>query len=412
LAVVPPVDSASGSTSGSPSVDEVVSIAVALRGALYRVDASALSGAESARMTETLASLEKAVIAKRCEAALRAIDCGEHAKAGSHNAGDWLGRMLGVTRDAARMQLAAVEAAAHVPGLSSAVSSGSLSLPQAAEIARTEAEVPGSADSLMARARGASFKWLKDEARRIREAAAKPEDLVAKQKAAQRATLWKDALGMLRGSFAFAPLRGVGAVKRLRTEADRLFRAARRAGDDETTPEQFMAEALLRLIEGKGQGKAGTTEVVVVVDLRSLLLGEVAPGGTCHIIGGGRIPVSEAIRLAEGAFIKAVTHDGVNVQSAAHYGRRRKIPAVMASALRLGAPPLFHGVACKDGCACELGLQWDHIDPVANGGPTSMSNLDPKCTPGHKVKTEADWAAGLLGRKVSRRRRGEGRGPP
>jgi hypothetical protein len=152
-----------------------------------------------------------------------------------------------------------------------------------------------------------------------------------------------------------------------------------------------------------------------VGDIRSFLAGSVQPGGTCHVMGGGPIPVAEAIALAENAFIKAVLHDGTEITHVVHYGRRRKLPAVLATALRLGSPPLFHGVACDDGCGCELGLQWDHIDPVANGGPTSMANLQGLCTPGHRVKTAADWASGLLGgKKVSRPRTGDGdgRGPP
>jgi hypothetical protein len=393
---------------------ELASAAAAVRSVVMRLDPAALSGPESALGANTLASLEKSLVAPRCALALRAVDCGEHVKAGSHSPSDWMGRMAGVTREEARAQLAAVESSGSVDGLAAAVKSGAVSWRQADEIARTEAEVPGSGAGLLGEARGASLKWLRDEARRIRTEAIKPEDLAARQRAERRMRTWKDALGMIRGSFALCPVEGVALLKRLQAETDRLFRSTRRAGDTDTTPEQLTADALVNLLNGEAGGRArsGGTEVVVVADIRSLLTGSLQPGGTCHVMGGGPIPVADVIALAERAFIKAVLHDGVDVTNVAHFGRRRKLPAALATALGLGAPPLFNGVACKDGCGCELGLQWDHIDPVANGGPTSIANMQGLCSPGHKVKTAADWAAGLLGRKVSRPRAGDGRGPP
>jgi 5-methylcytosine-specific restriction endonuclease McrA len=41
-------------------------------------------------------------------------------------------------------------------------------------------------------------------------------------------------------------------------------------------------------------------------------------------------------------------------------------------------------------------LEWDHVDPRANGGPTSFVNLEPLCWPHHQEKTERDRKAGLL----------------
>ncbi|MBV8297438.1 MAG: HNH endonuclease, partial [Acidimicrobiia bacterium] len=48
------------------------------------------------------------------------------------------------------------------------------------------------------------------------------------------------------------------------------------------------------------------------------------------------------------------------------------------------------------GCNRRHGLEWDHQEPVANGGPTSYTNLNPKCFPHHKEKTIQDRRAGLL----------------
>jgi hypothetical protein len=109
--------------------------------------------------------------------------------------------------------------------------------------------------------------------------------------------------------------------------------------------------------------------------------------------------------LAKDAFLKAVLHDGVAIHTVAHFGRH--IPATLRTALELGAPPDFEGVTCDEvGCDRRHGLEWDHVDPVANGGLTSLENLRPRCGPDHREKTEADRAAGLLGKKR------QGRDPP
>jgi len=56
-------------------------------------------------------------------------------------------------------------------------------------------------------------------------------------------------------------------------------------------------------------------------------------------------------------------------------------------------------VTCAEiGCDRRYGLEWDHVDPRANGGPTSLANLKPECKPHHWDKTERDRKAGILGR--------------
>jgi hypothetical protein len=99
--------------------------------------------------------------------------------------------------------------------------------------------------------------------------------------------------------------------------------------------------------------------------------------------------------MAKDAFLKVVLHDGVAIHTVAHFGRKK--PVHLMSALELGAPPEFGGVTCAiEGCERRYGLQWDHIDPVANGGPTTYENIQPLCGPEHREKTERDRKAGLL----------------
>ena len=59
---------------------------------------------------------------------------------------------------------------------------------------------------------------------------------------------------------------------------------------------------------------------------------------------------------------------------------------------------------CEPGCERRYGLEWDHIDPMANQGPTSFENLAARCYPHHQEKTKRDRAAGLPRRPEQRPR--------
>jgi hypothetical protein len=182
-------------------------------------------------------------------------------------------------------------------------------------------------------------------------------------------------------------------VNRLEAEARRRHRKGRREGSSDAF-EAHAADALVALTTGSGKGPSRRAEVVFVCDLRAFRRGRARSGEPCHLLGGGPVPVSVVAEEAEDAFIKAVTHDGVRIESVAHFGRH--IPAHLRTALELGAPPGFEGKACVD-CGRPFGLEMDHFDPVANGGLTAHDNLDWRCTPCHWAKTERDRAAGLLG---------------
>lgn len=390
---------------------DVIECAEVLLDTLGRLDPALLPGDTCGRVVECLVRVEKATAAARSETALRAVDCGEHGKAGYRHGSVWLARLLGVTRDEARAQLETARACAALPLVRDRLASGALSWRQAEEIAKTEAAVPGSHRQMADLAERSDLSALRAEGRGRRLRAIRPEDLDKKQKAAQSLRTWTNDFGNICGNFELAPVRGVAFLTRLQHETDRLFREALRAGR-RPTREQLAAEALLSLVSSGGTG-SGVTELVVVVGLRSLLAGTPQPGEPCHVIGGGPIPVPSVLDLAEDAFIKAVLYDGTKIDTVVHYGRRRKLPAVLRTALQLGAAPGFEGAVCaRDGCGCRFGLQWDHRDPWANGGPTSLANLDLLCVADHIEKTKRDRAAGLLGRRrVEWDDDGE-RGPP
>ena len=370
----------------------VLEQAAMLRAALAGFDPAVVSGDDAARIAEELAVTEKACAAARARAALRADECRSHERRGYADAADWLARMSGSSRGKAQAALACAGAVSRGSPTGEALAAGALSLEQAQVIARTESVCPGTETELLALAAQSSLAALEDEARRRRLAVVDPDELHERHHKARELRHWVDGEGMVRMAGALAPEVGVALMNRLDRQTDRL----RRATAQREPRAAHAADALVAMLTGEGSATRSSTDLVVVCDLDAYRRGHAHPGEPCHIVGGGPIPVSVARRLGQDAFLKVVTHAGGRIDTVAHYGRH--IPAELRTALELGPPPTFDGVDCVEaGCGRRYGLEWDHVDPVANHGPTSFDNLRPRCWPHHRAKTARDRAAGLLG---------------
>jgi hypothetical protein len=356
-------------------------------------EARLCSGEDCAAVVEELAATEKACAAARAAAAARAGECGAHRRKGFADAADWLARTTGTSTVEAKRELETARALDELPDTRAAVAAGELSLAQAHEVARTAAECPGSETELLGVAKTRGLKTLRDEGRKRRLGAIDPEDLHRRQHLARSFRHWRTDLGMVGFAGELPPEVGVPFVNRLDAETDRLRRQAKRQGSPEKR-DAYAADALLRLVAGAGQGKAGRADVVFVCDVAAYRRGHAHPGEACHIVGGGPVPVSLIRDVAEDdAFVKAVLHDGTRIHTVVHYGRH--IPAEVLTALELGAVPGFDGISCCE-TECDRHLEWDHVDPAANWGPTSYDNLKPRCYPHHQEKTARDRQAGLL----------------
>ncbi len=403
-----------------------------LLGELRAFEPGLWSGADCAALAVRLAAVEKACAAARVRAAARAAACGALPGAGAGDPAEWLARQTGTSGPRAREELETAEALAALPRTREAVEAGELSLEQAREIARTEADAPGSEAELLGVARTQSLRALKDRARKRRMDVLNIAELHRRRRGARYVRHWRNELGNVCGRFELPPEVGVPFVNRLDAETGRIRRAARRdhrtsapatsgsssataavrgagdgtggevraglvgAADAGLEPwEAYAADALVRMFEGGGRGKHDRADLIVVCDLNAWRRGHTHPGEVCHVIGGGPIPVEVAKELGKDAFLKAVLHDGVAIHTVAHLGRHR--PAELRTALDLGPPPDLDGVTCRqDGCDRRYGLEWDHIDPVANDGPTSYQNLQPLCWQHHQHKTHTDRNRGLL----------------
>jgi hypothetical protein len=362
--------------------------------ALAAFDPALVPGDECAVLAEALTRAAKLCETSGARAAARAIACGARGEAGDASAVEWLARVGGTSTGSVRASLATVQQVEENPPTQAALLAGELSLEQAAEIV----SVPEHEAELLEVAKTSGLRAVKDLARKRRCEGIPPEELHARQRAAREFKHWKDELGVIRFRGALPPESGVPFVNRLDAETDRQWRTARREGRREAHS-VLAADAFVELTSatGKPGAKSKGADLVLVCDLNAYRRGHTHDGEACHIVGGGPIPVAVARELEKDAFLKAVLHDGVNIHTVAHFGRHR--PAHLQTALMLGAPPEFEGVTCaENGCDRRYGLEWDHVDPRANGGETSRANLKPECKPHHSDKTERDRKAGLLGR--------------
>ncbi len=364
-----------------------------LGAAIAGTDPARLSGWDCSVVVELLARTEKRCAGLRVVAAARAGECGAHRERGFSSPAAWLADASGITTAEAKVALEVANSIEGCAATATALRGGDMSLAQAAEITKTEAAAPGSESTLLELAARKSMAALRDEARRLRLAARDPEELHRRQRQVRQGRHWCDDHAMIHLAGAFAPEVGVPIANRIDAEVDRIIRQARRDGQVPEPRERLVADAIAHLILHGPSGAARRAEVVLVCDIAAFQRGHAEAGELCHVIGGGPVPVSVVQEMATAAFIKGVLHDGVRIDTVAHYGRQ--IPARLRTALDLGEAPRFSGATCVD-CQARYGLQWDHVDPVAHHGPTSLENLKPRCWPCHQEKTARDRQAGLL----------------
>jgi hypothetical protein len=404
--------------------ENLVELMRGLRAALVDFQPELLSGDDCAGLVEELAITENVCGVARLRAADRAGQCGAHKERGFADVSEWMARASGSTAGAAKSALDTAAALESQPAVKAALEAGELSLAQARELVRTEAECPGATADLLEVAKTESLRSLKDKARDRRVRAIDPEELHRLQHAAMGARHGRNRLGNVTITLEMPPEFGVPITSRMDAETDRLWQHWRRqtngtcerdvmltgelfadAGSAVTASRRraaLAAHAFLRMLDTGGNGKAHQADLVIVCDLAAYRRGHTHHGEPCHIIGGGPIPVSLAHELGRDAFLKAVLHNGTEIHTIAHFGRR--YPAVLRTALMLGAPPDFDGPTCSEpGCGRRYHLERDHLDPCANGGLTTYTNLGSPCWPHHRIKTDRDRKAGLL--------RGQPRGP-
>jgi len=274
------------------------------------------------------------------------------------------------------------------PKTDAAARAGTLSPEQQAAITDAADADPGCEDDLLGLAERASLGELRDEAAR-RKAAVEDQDQKHKRIRDERhARSWTGPDGAWRLGAQGPPEAGAKFMARLQPIIDAIFKAARAEGRREPV-EAYAFDALMRLADGDEEvpkARAGTTKVLVRVDLETLVRGHPQGGELCEIAGFGPVPVSVVQELlAQGdTFLAAVLTTGQKVTGVAHLGRR-------PSAAQVSGLQWLYPMCAVEGCSAAS-RQWDHREDWSRTHTTPFDGLDGYCCHHHDLKTYDGWA--------------------
>lgn len=178
----------------------------------------------------------------------------------------------------------------------------------------------------------------------------------------------------------------------LDTEGGAILRTALNAGmlpgkDDDRTPGQRRADALVELCRRKAAGSANGTgprpHLVIRASLDTLLGAPGAPAGELEV--GGSVPAETVRRLACDAALTRITGGG-------------ELEAEISRASRSIPPSTRRAVEARDRTCvagrCDRPPQWTdchHLQHWTQGGPTVLPNLVLLCRRHHRMVHEEGW---------------------
>jgi hypothetical protein len=249
--------------------------------------------------------------------------------------------------------------------------------------ARTDAVAadPHAEKALVATATTESLPALRDQCRRIKAAAR--EDEIAHHDEIRRARFlrtWTDGEGAGRGEWRLPPEDHARIVAGVTAELKAVVAMAKAAGTPAGSAEAHAADALVRMAEANA-GPDGTEAVIHLrVDQSAFERGTTVPGEICEIEGVGPVPIATARNLSTRAVVHALVVHGTDVTRYAKLGR--SIPTALARALEERDP-----VCVEPGCNVHDDLETHHKMPVADGGVTSLENLERRCRWHHYLAT-------------------------
>ncbi len=310
-------------------------------------------------------------------------------------------RLTGTSVGKAKGVVETGKALGNADEVRSAFQGGEISLDQAAEIAKAEDALPGVSAELLSLAGRESFQVLREQARKVVLEVEQHRGLGARQREARSARTYPDELGMIHVHLAFEPHVGTRIVNRAEAEAQRLQRAAKKAGEPEPF-ERYLADAYAEMLAGSTSGKKPPRpELVMVVSHEVAKRGwtDVREGEVCKIPGVGPVSPQVAKEIASDAFLTGLFFDGKDLRQMKRWTPSRHIPVEVRLALELGDPPEFDGMKCAD-CGSRFRNERDHVEPHTAHGPASIRNMKPRCRPCHEAKTARDFRAGKFKKRI------------
>ena len=216
--------------------------------------------------------------------------------------------------------------------------------------------------------------------------------------------MWTDLEnGMVKLFAQFDPETGARIRNAIDEEVDRVYRAQRDDPTDNRSHQHVVSDAIANLILGARATGTSRTELVVLIDLHTLITGDPQPaeaegdatvdgvattraarpaasGRCCETSHGTPLPIEAVRRIAcESGIVPAVLNgDGVVVD----LGRSQRL----ASAAQRQALQVMYPTCAFNGCTtsfarCEI----HHIDPFGppTNGETNIDKLVPACQRHH-----------------------------
>ncbi|HEV3351603.1 MAG TPA: DUF222 domain-containing protein [Acidimicrobiales bacterium] len=350
-------------------------------------DPALLSAAQAEGVMERASRIEHMGATVKALAAARMCETELWEQGGDRTPAHMLARRTGQTVSEAAQQLEAAKRLKDHPKTDAAARKGRLSPKQAAAITDAAAADPKAEDDLLDLADRASLGELRDEAARRKAAASDLEERQKKIHAERNVRHWTGPDGAWRLAAYGPPEAGARFMARLQPIIDAIFKKAR-AEDRREPTEAYAFDALMQLGEGEDapKGRAGTTKVLVRVDLESLVRGHATDGEVCEIAGFGPVPVSvvEEILARGDTFLAAVLTTGQRVTGVAHLGRR-------PTAAQVSGLQWLYPTCAVEGCSAPA-RQWDHREDWSKTHRTPFDGLDGYCCHHHDKKTYDGWA--------------------
>lgn len=362
-----------------------------IEGALARWAAAPASGDASERLN-AFERIARVAAAGRM-AALAVVERSRVWQGEGHaSVAHWMAERTGMTLGHAVGAVTAAKALARQPATRRALTSGTLSVQQASEIAVAAQADQASEAGLLAAAATTSAADLRDRCRMVRVAAA-GDDAYQRIRRTRFVRFRSEPDGAIRVDGRLVPEEAAPLMMYCRADADR--RAARSRRDGTVEPhEALMADALCALPASAGTGgpklrakdAAVRVTVFVHVDVAAWERGNAEPGERCEIAGVGPTTVAAARRLAAqpGGALKIAIRNGGNLTGVVNTGRY--VPALITAALEARDE-----TCAVKGCTRRRGLERDHRTEYARGGETSLRNLQRICAYHHYLKTHLGW---------------------
>jgi hypothetical protein len=380
--------------------DELAAAIDRIEALVTTVDADCLDPRLAVQLVGLFARGERLCAAGKTLAAGRVDSSGAWAAAGDKTTAAWLARTTGTSVADAIGTIQTARHLGELPATNAALRAGRLSPAQARTVADAASVAPAVEQGLLDSAARNGLAGLQRDAVRAKAAGEDAETRKTRQHRARAVRTWTDDDGMSCGRWRLPAEIGGLVCARLKTEADRVFHAARRA-DARDSVENYAADAFVKLMCSGVEVASGSlgprADVTVHVDYDALLRGDTFDGERCEIAGVGPIPVQRARDyLLGGAFLKLLIARGVDVRSVCHYGRH--IPAELRTAIE-----------CRDReCIVERchradRLEIHHLHDHAKRGPTALFNLVALCRHHHDLVTHRGYGLSSADQRGSRK---------